>query len=109
MMIASLAEPAMLMVVFTVALFIHSTSIPAIAEYGLHNDVGLRVSFALGLISLLMVAVADVRVDGTALEGRPVQPDVLVERPIPYCNGADPQLDAAYRVLIEAIRAGQPL
>jgi len=59
MMIASLAEPAMLMVVFTVALFIHSTSIPAIAEYVLHNDVGLRVSFALGLISLIMVAVAE--------------------------------------------------
>ncbi|MBL8836712.1 MAG: NADH-quinone oxidoreductase subunit H [Alphaproteobacteria bacterium] len=59
MMIASLAEPAMLMVVFTVALFIHSTSIPAIAEFVLHNDVGLRVSFALGLISLIMVAVAE--------------------------------------------------
>ncbi len=59
MMIASLAEPAMLMVVFTVALFIHSTSIPAIAEYVLHNDVGLRVSFALGLISLIMVAIAE--------------------------------------------------
>jgi len=59
MMIASLAEPAMLMVIFTVALFIHSTSIPSIAEFVLGNAVGIRVSFALALISLTMVAIAE--------------------------------------------------
>jgi formate hydrogenlyase subunit 4 len=59
MMIASLAEPAMLMVIFTVALFIHSTSIPSIAEFVLENPVGIRVSFALALIALVMVAIAE--------------------------------------------------
>ena len=59
MMIASLAEPATLMVVFTISLFIKSTSIPAIAEFVLAHDVGLRVSFALALISLVMVAIAE--------------------------------------------------
>jgi formate hydrogenlyase subunit 4 len=59
MMIASLAEPAMLMVIFTMALFIHSTSIPAIAEFVLNNDVGLRVSFAMALISIIWVAIAE--------------------------------------------------
>jgi len=59
MMIASLAEPAMLMVIFTMALFIHSTSIPAIAEFVLSNEVGLRVSFAMALISIIWVAIAE--------------------------------------------------
>ncbi len=59
MMIASLAEPAMLMVIFTMALFIHSTSIPAIAEFVLNNEVGLRVSFAMALISIIWVAIAE--------------------------------------------------
>jgi len=59
MMIASLAEPAMLMVIFTMALFIHSTSIPAIAEFVLNNEVGLRVSFAMALIAIILVAIAE--------------------------------------------------
>jgi formate hydrogenlyase subunit 4 len=59
MMIASLAEPAMLLVIFTMALFIHSTSIPSIAEFVLSQPVGIRVSFALALISLVMVAIAE--------------------------------------------------
>jgi formate hydrogenlyase subunit 4 len=59
MMIASLAEPAMLMVIFTVSLFVHSTSIPAIAEFILDQEVGLRVSFAMALVALAMVAIAE--------------------------------------------------
>jgi formate hydrogenlyase subunit 4 len=59
MMISSLAEPAMLMVIFTMALFVHTTSIPSIAEFVLDRPVGLRVSFALALISLMMVAIAE--------------------------------------------------
>jgi formate hydrogenlyase subunit 4 len=59
MMIASLAEPAMLMVIFTVAMFVHTTSIPAIADFVLQRPVGLRVSFALALIALVMVAIAE--------------------------------------------------
>jgi formate hydrogenlyase subunit 4 len=59
MMIASLAEPAMLMVTFTVALLVHSTSLPLIAEFVLSQEVGVRVSLALGLLSLVMVAIAE--------------------------------------------------
>jgi formate hydrogenlyase subunit 4 len=59
MMIASLAEPAMLMVTFTVALLVHSTSLPHIAEFVLSQAVGVRVSLGLGLISLVMVAIAE--------------------------------------------------
>lgn len=59
MMIASLAEPAMLMVTFTMALLVHSTSLPHIAEFLLAHQVGIRVSLALALISLMMVAIAE--------------------------------------------------
>jgi formate hydrogenlyase subunit 4 len=59
MMIASLAEPAMLTVTFTVAMIARSTSLPHIAEFILTNHVGIRVSLLLGLVSLLMVAVAE--------------------------------------------------
>jgi formate hydrogenlyase subunit 4 len=59
MMIASLAEPAMLMVTFTVALLVRSTSLPHIAEYLLSHDVGIRISLFMGLISLLIVAIAE--------------------------------------------------
>ncbi len=59
MMIASLAEPAMLMVTFTVALLVHSTSLPHIAEFVLTQPIGIRVSLLLGLISLVLVAVAE--------------------------------------------------
>ena len=59
MMIASLAEPAMLMVTFTVALLVRSTSLPHIAEYLLAHNVGIRISLLLGLVSLLIVALAE--------------------------------------------------
>src|SRR5581483_6739553 len=59
MMISSLAEPAMLMVIFTMALFVHTTSIPSIVDFVLGRPVGLRVSFALALIALIMVAIAE--------------------------------------------------
>ncbi len=59
MMIASLAEPAMLMVTFTVALLVRSTSLPHIAEFVLTHDVGIRISLFLGLVSLVMVAIAE--------------------------------------------------
>jgi formate hydrogenlyase subunit 4 len=59
MMIASLAEPAMLMVTFTVALLVQSTSLPQIATYLLATDVGIRISLFLGLIALIIVALAE--------------------------------------------------
>jgi formate hydrogenlyase subunit 4 len=59
MMIASLAEPAMLMIVFTLALVAGSTQLSTMATFMLSSEVGLRVSLGLALIALLMVAIAE--------------------------------------------------
>jgi formate hydrogenlyase subunit 4 len=59
MMIASLAEPAMLMVTFTVALLVRSTSLPHIAEFMMTQEIGIRISLFLGLMSLVLVAIAE--------------------------------------------------
>lgn len=59
MMIASLAEPAMLMVVFTVSLLAGSTQLSFIAAWMQMPEVGLRVSLALALVALVMVAIAE--------------------------------------------------
>jgi len=59
MMIASLAEPAMLMVVFTLSLLAGSTQLSSIAVFMQGPDVGLRVSLALALVGLVMVAIAE--------------------------------------------------
>jgi formate hydrogenlyase subunit 4 len=58
-MIASLAEPAMLMIVFTLALIAGSTQLSTMAEFMLSSQVGLRVSLGLALIALIMVAIAE--------------------------------------------------
>jgi formate hydrogenlyase subunit 4 len=59
MMIASLAEPAMLMVVFTLALLTGSSQLTAITEYLTGPGAGISVSLALALIGLSMVALAE--------------------------------------------------
>lgn len=59
MLIASLAEPAMLLVVFTVALVAGSTQLSTIATFMVSPEVGLRVSLGLALIGLVMVAIAE--------------------------------------------------
>jgi len=59
MMIASLAEPAMLMVVFTVSLLAGSTQLSSIAAALQAPGIGLRVSLALALVGLTMVAIAE--------------------------------------------------
>jgi formate hydrogenlyase subunit 4 len=59
MMFASLAEPATLLVVFTVALFAGTTQLTSIADHVLAHDVGLRVSLGLSLVALVMVALAE--------------------------------------------------
>jgi formate hydrogenlyase subunit 4 len=59
MMIASLAEPAMLMIVFSLALIAGSTSLSTMAEFMASPDVGLRVSLGLALIALVIVALAE--------------------------------------------------
>ena len=48
---------------------------------------------------VLYLAVADLRIDGQRLEGVGVQPDYTVDRPIPFANGADGQLDKAIELL----------
>jgi len=58
-MIASLAEPAMLMTVFTLALIAGSTQLSTMASYMVSGAVGLRVSLGLGLLALIMVAIAE--------------------------------------------------
>ena len=59
MMIASLAEPALLMIAFTVSLLAGSTQLSSVATYMNGPDVGLRVSLAMALVALVMVAVAE--------------------------------------------------
>ena len=59
MMIASLAEPAMIMIVFTLALIAGSTQLSTIAEVMLGGAVNLRVSLALAAVALILVAIAE--------------------------------------------------
>jgi formate hydrogenlyase subunit 4 len=58
-MIASLAEPAMLLIVFTLALIAGSTQLSTIAQVMDSPNVGVRVSLALSLVALFMVAIAE--------------------------------------------------
>ena len=58
-MIASLAEPAMLMVVLTLALTAGSTQLSTIADVMASPVMGLRVSLALALAAFLIVAIAE--------------------------------------------------
>jgi formate hydrogenlyase subunit 4 len=57
-MIASLAEPAMLMITFSIALIAGSTNLSAIAEF-MATHVEIEVSFALALVGFIMVAIAE--------------------------------------------------
>lgn len=59
MMIAAFAEPAMLLAFFTVALVAGSTQLSSIAAFMTSDAVGLRVSLALALFALIMVAIAE--------------------------------------------------
>ncbi|MGH6737899.1 MAG: respiratory chain complex I subunit 1 family protein, partial [Bradyrhizobium sp.] len=58
-MIASLAEPAMLMIVFTLALIAGSTQLSTMSAYMATGEEGLRVSLGLALLALIMVAIAE--------------------------------------------------
>lgn len=59
MMFATLAEPAMIMIVFSLALIAGSTQLSYVAEFMLSPAVGLRVSLGLGMIGLVIVAIAE--------------------------------------------------
>src|SRR5262247_3798235 len=68
-MIASLAEPAMIMIVFSLALIVGSTQLSTMAGFLVSSEVGLRVSLGLALLALIMVAIAEnarIRVDNPA-------------------------------------------
>jgi formate hydrogenlyase subunit 4 len=58
-MIASLAEPAMIMIIFTLALIAGSTQLSTMAGFLISSEVGLRVSLGLALLALIMVAIAE--------------------------------------------------
>jgi formate hydrogenlyase subunit 4 len=58
MLFASLAEPAMIMIVFTVALVAGSTQLPVVAAF-MQEHATLRVSLGMALVALVIVAVAE--------------------------------------------------
>lgn len=58
-MIASLAEPAMLMIVFTLALLAGSTQLSTVAQFMQSPDIGVQVSLAMALVALVVVALAE--------------------------------------------------
>lgn len=58
-MIATFAEPAMLLTVFTLALVAGSTQLSTLAAMMASPDVGLRVSLGMALFAIIMVAIAE--------------------------------------------------
>jgi formate hydrogenlyase subunit 4 len=58
-MIATIAEPAMVMLVFSLALLAHSTQLSTVADLMRSPSVGLRVTLAMALGALLIVAIAE--------------------------------------------------
>jgi len=57
-MIASLAEPAMLMIIFSIALIAGSTNLSAIARF-MASHLDIEASLALALVGFIMVAIAE--------------------------------------------------
>lgn len=58
-MIASLAEPAMLLIAFSLALVAGATQLSTVTAFMNTPEVGLRVSLGMSLIALIMVAIAE--------------------------------------------------
>ncbi len=58
-MFATLAEPAMLAIVFSLALIAGSTQLSTVAAYMASSAVGLRVTLGMGFVALVMVALAE--------------------------------------------------
>lgn len=59
MMISSLAEPAMMLTMFALALVAGSTQLSTVSAVLATPEVGLRVSLAMALVALVMVAIAE--------------------------------------------------
>jgi carboxyl-terminal processing protease len=81
-------------------------------KYGIGEIIGSRTAgavlagraYLLSDGSLLLVAVADVLVDGQRLEGVGVTPTIPVPFPLPYAQGQDAQLERAVETLFRIIR-----
>ena len=58
-MFGALAEPAMIVIVFTLALVAGSTQLSTVAAYMVSSNVGLRVSLGMALVALIIVAIAE--------------------------------------------------
>ncbi len=59
MLVSALAEPAMLMAVFTLAMSAHSTNLSSVIDFNLGNGLILRPSFLFALLGLVLVAIAE--------------------------------------------------
>ena len=59
MMIGALAEPAMLLTVFSVSLVAGSTQLSNVVDYMASPTVGIRVSLGMALVALIIVAIAE--------------------------------------------------
>lgn len=59
MMFATLAEPAMLLVVLTMSVAAGSTRLPEVADFFVQQPLTVRISLALALIALIIVALAE--------------------------------------------------
>jgi formate hydrogenlyase subunit 4 len=59
MTVASLAEPAMLMVVFTLAMVATSTNLSTVVSHTLNEPLALRPSMLFALLALLLVGIAE--------------------------------------------------
>jgi formate hydrogenlyase subunit 4 len=55
----ALAEPAMIVIVFTLALVAGSTQLSTVAAFMVSSNVGLRVSLGMALVALIIVALAE--------------------------------------------------
>ena len=81
-------------------------------KYGVGEVIGTRTAgavlagraFLLSDGSLLLLAVADVRVDGQRLEGLGVTPTIEVPWVVEYAQGKDPQLERAIALLSRSVR-----
>ncbi|MGA2044732.1 MAG: NADH-quinone oxidoreductase subunit H [Roseiarcus sp.] len=58
-MFATLAEPALIMIVFTLALVAGSTQLSTVAAFMTSPEVGLRVSLGMALVALVIVAIVE--------------------------------------------------
>jgi formate hydrogenlyase subunit 4 len=59
MLVSALAEPAMLMAVFTLAMTAHSTNLATVVDYHLTGSIVLRPSFLFAFAGLILVAIAE--------------------------------------------------